>query len=167
MAEADYVVVTGLFDDETETPDHYAEALAAMRGRNLPMICANPDVVVHIGNRLRYCGGALAEAYAALGGETILAGKPHAPIYRAALEEAGRLRGRPVDRDRVLAVGDGLETDVAGAAAQGLDMLFITTGIHRDQLHPDGDEDPGGLAYAERLARLAHRPLAAMPRLAW
>lgn len=167
VEDADYVVVTGLFDDETETPAHYADALAAMRRRGLPMICANPDIVVHIGNKLRYCGGALAEAYAALGGETILAGKPHAPIYRAALDEAARHSGRPIDRTRVLAVGDGLVTDVAGAAGQKLDMLFITTGIHRDDLHPEGDGLLDRLAYAERLARLAHRPLAAMPRLAW
>lgn len=167
LAEAHYVVVSGLLDDKTETPDHYAAVLDAMRGRGLAMICANPDVVVHVGDRLRYCGGALAEAYAALGGVVLLAGKPHAPIYAAALAEAERERGRPVDRSRVLAIGDGLPTDVAGAAAQGLDVLFITGGIHRDDFHPDGEDAPGRPLYADRLARLEHPVAAAMPRLVW
>lgn len=88
LEEADCVVVTGLFDDRTEKPADYADALAAMRRRDLPMICANPDIVVHVGELLIYCGGALAEAYRDIGGRTVLAGKPHPPIYEAALELA-------------------------------------------------------------------------------
>ncbi len=163
--EAAYVVVTGLFDDAQETPDDYATSLARMRERRLPMICANPDIVVHVGDKLIYCGGALAEAYAALGGEVVMAGKPHPPIYDAALERAAAHRTGPVDRARVLAIGDGLRTDVAGAAGQSLDMLFITAGIHRDELHPGGDGVIDRLAYAEHVA--APRPLAAMPHLVW
>lgn len=162
---AHYVVVTGLWDDGTETPGDYAAELDAMRRRGLTMVCANPDVVVHVADQLRYCGGALAEAYAALGGETVLAGKPHPPIFAAALAEAEASLGRAVDRSRVLMIGDGLRTDVAGAAAQGLDVLFITGGIHRDELHPEGDDHP--TSYAERLARLADPVRAAMPRLVW
>ncbi len=164
---ADYVVVSGLFDDASETPAHYSTALATMRRRNLPMICANPDIVVHVGDKLIYCGGALAEAYGAIGGETILAGKPYAPIYEAALREAAAHRGGPIDRGRVLAIGDGIKTDVAGAARQGLDMLFITSGIHREELHPDGDGVMDRLAYAARLAGVAHPLRAAMPHLVW
>lgn len=165
LDEAAYVVVTGLFDDARETPDDYAPSLARMRERRLPMICANPDVVVHVGDRLIYCGGALAEAYAALGGEVVMAGKPHPPIYEAALDRAAACRAEPVDRARVLAIGDGLRTDVAGAAGQALDMLFITAGIHRAELHPGGDGVIDRLAYAEHVA--APRPLAAIPHLVW
>ena len=167
LAEADWVVVTGLFDDRSETPADYAASLAAMRARDLPMICANPDVVVHVGDLLIYCGGAIAEAYRDLGGKTILAGKPHPPIYAAALTMAEREAGRPFDRARVLAIGDGMITDVAGAANEGLDILFITAGIHRDDFHVDGAMVPEPSAYADRLAALDRPPFAAMPQLVW
>ena len=166
LEEAAYVVVSGLFDDGSETPDHYVETLDAMRRRDLCMICANPDVVVHVGDRLIYCGGALADAYARIGGRTILAGKPHPPIYEAALREAETHRGT-LDCTRVLAIGDGLKTDVAGAAGQGIDILFITAGIHRDTLHPEGETALDRLAYAERLAGVEHPLRAAMPSLIW
>ena len=167
LEDAHYVVVSGLWNDEVDTPDDYAAVLDAMRRRGLAMICANPDVTVHVGERLRYCGGALAEAYAALGGETVLAGKPHPPIYAAAIAEAETCRKRSVDRARVLAIGDGLHTDVAGAAAQGFDVLFITGGIHRGAFHPAGEDAADRGAYADRLARAGHPIRAAMPRLVW
>ncbi len=86
--EAQAVVCTGLFDDEAETPEDYAELLHRLRARNLPFICANPDIVVERGERLIWCAGALARDYAQMGGRTLIAGKPHAPIYRAALKAA-------------------------------------------------------------------------------
>lgn len=161
-----HVVCSGLFDDRTETPDHYEGTYAAMRARGVAMICANPDVVVHVGDQLIYCAGALAERYEALGGTVLYAGKPHAPIYDLALSLAAAARGRDVDARRVLAVGDGLRTDVAGAVRQGLDCLFVTAGIHRDDTGPgDGTLDPAAL---ERfLAASPHRPTAAMANLAW
>ena len=134
VEEAAYVLCTGLFDDEVETPDDYAERLSAMAARGLPFICANPDLVVHRGADLIYCAGALAQAYEALGGKTIYAGKPHAPIYDAALAAAGAALKAPLARSRVLAIGDAMRTDIAGAAGQGLDALFVTAGIHRDDL---------------------------------
>lgn len=164
---AELVVVTGLFDDSTETPRHYADVMAAMRARDLVMICANPDIVVHIGETLLYCAGALAEAYAALGGRTLLAGKPHAPIYAAALALAEAARGRPVERARVLAVGDGLVTDGAGAARETIDFLLVTSGIHRDDFHPGAEAPPDGQRYADRVAALASPPRYAMPHLCW
>jgi len=82
------------------------------------MICANPDIVVQRGDKLIYCGGALAQLYAQLGGEVFMAGKPHAPIYDLCLTEAERLLNRPVDRRRVLCIGDGLATDIKGANDQ-------------------------------------------------
>ena len=91
---ADYVVCSGLFDDTRETPDDYRELLATMRARSLFMVCANPDIVVERGDELVYCAGAIADAYAAIGGEVLYCGKPYAPIYQAALAKAAVLRGR-------------------------------------------------------------------------
>ena len=131
---ADYVVCSGLFDDTTETPASYDAMLAAMRARSLFMVCANPDVVVERGDNLVYCAGALADAYAALGGEVLYCGKPHAPIYQAALGRAASLRGgTPPALSRVLAIGDSVRTDLAGAAAFGLDCVFVTSGLHAEQ----------------------------------
>lgn len=167
LPDAEFVVVTGLFDDRAETPLDYAEALAAMRARDLLMICANPDIVVHIGDVLLYCAGALAEAYAALGGRTVLAGKPHPPIYLAALALAETARGGRSAPARVLAIGDGLVTDGAGAAREAIDFLLVTSGIHRDAFHPEPDGAPGGPRYADRIAALASPPRYAMPHLRW
>ena len=168
LDDAGFVLCTGLFDDTTETPDTYAETLSTMRARDLPMICANPDIVVHVGSRLIYCGGAIAERYATMGGHVLYAGKPHRPIYDVALAQSAVLRGgSPVDRTRVLAIGDGLKTDVAGAAGQNLDCLFVTTGIHRDEtLAADGRTiDQAGLDAL--LAAAGATPTAAITHLAW
>jgi HAD superfamily hydrolase (TIGR01459 family) len=160
--DAAYILCTGLFDDSTETPEHYADRLAAFAERRLPMICGNPDLVVHRGHKLVYCAGALAELYEALGGETIYAGKPHRPIYAAALERIAALRGAPVAPARALAIGDALRTDLAGAAAAGLDALFVADGIHRDELYGPGAGDD---ALQRLLAPPAPRPVAAIRAL--
>ena len=139
--EASGVVCTGLGDDEAETPDDYAGLLARLRSRDLPMICANPDIVVERGHRLVYCAGALARAYGQLGGRTLIAGKPHRPIYEEALRLAESIRGRPVDRSRVLAIGDGGTTDVKGAIDNGLALLFVTDGIHAREYGEPGKPD--------------------------
>jgi len=162
--EASYILCTGLFDDTTETPDDYAERLSAMAARGLTLICANPDLVVRRGADLIYCAGALAQAYEALGGKTIYAGKPHAPIYEAALAAAGAALKAPLKRSRVLAIGDAMRTDIAGAAGQGLDALFVAAGIHRDALHGSG-----AAAAEDKLQSLFRReklrPIAAMREL--
>jgi len=160
---ATYVLCTGLFDDSTETPENYAALFARFVERRLPMICANPDLVVHRGQRLVYCAGALAELYEALGGETIYAGKPHPPIYAAALERIAALRGAPVAPGRALAIGDALRTDLAGAAAVGLDALFVADGIHRNELYGPGAADD---ALQRLFAPPAPRPIAAIRALA-
>jgi HAD superfamily hydrolase (TIGR01459 family) len=130
---ADYVVCSGLFDDTTETPESYRGLLEAMRARALFMVCANPDIVVERGDTLVYCAGALADAYAALGGEVLYCGKPHAPIYQAALGAAAAVRhGAAPPLSRVLAIGDSVRTDLTGAAAFGLDCLFVTSGLHAE-----------------------------------
>ena len=167
LAQADYVVVTGLFDDLSETPADYDRALAQMRARALPMICANPDIVVHVGNRLLYCAGALAERYAQQGGTQVCAGKPFAPIYARALELAAQHRKSAFKPDRVLAIGDAFATDIKGAAAQGLDALMITAGIHRDALHgAEAALDAGAYVRLAAAANIA-LPRWHMPALVW
>ena len=161
--EADSVVCTGLFDDEIETPDDYAEMLRRLRARNLPMVCANPDIVVERGDRVVWCGGALARDYGLLGGRTLVAGKPHAPIYAAALKAAGEVLGREVRREEALAVGDGMLTDIKGAHDNGIDALYVSGGIHsRDYGHPDDPEPEKLQAF---LDRHGFSPVATMPKL--
>jgi len=128
--EAAFVSCTGPFDDERETPDDFRERFQVCVERRLEMVCANPDRVVQRGDRLIYCGGALADLYMEMGGKVVMAGKPYAPIYQSALSGAAALLGKPLDTARVLAVGDGIPTDVLGAVIQGLDVLFVTGGIH-------------------------------------
>ncbi len=139
--EASGVVCTGLFDDDTETPDDYAQMLARFRSRDLPFICANPDIVVERGDRLIWCAGALARDYTQLGGRAFVAGKPHQPIYAAALLLAAQSLGRQVVPAEVLAIGDGVLTDVKGAAANGIDVIFVTSGIHAREYDAGGAPD--------------------------
>ncbi|PPD46520.1 MAG: TIGR01459 family HAD-type hydrolase [Methylocystis sp.] len=164
--EADYVVCTGLFAEREEIPQDYDERLAALKARNLVMLCANPDIVVAIGDDIVYCAGALAERYAAMGGEVVMFGKPHAPIYEAARERLASLAGRPVETSRIIALGDGAMTDLAGAGRAGLDCLFVTDGVHVEELRPGGGGvDPAALA---RLVTLAGaRPVALARDVFW
>ncbi len=128
--ECDLISCTGLFDDDHETPDDYRARLAGWRERNLPMLCVNPDIVVERGHRLIWCAGALAERYRELGGETSVVGKPYAPIYDAALARLAEIAGGRVEKSAVLAIGDGIDTDIRGAVGQDIDALFVTGGIH-------------------------------------
>jgi HAD superfamily hydrolase (TIGR01450 family) len=139
-ADADSVVCTGFFDDETETPEDYTEMLKGFIARNVPMICANPDLVVERGERIIPCAGAMAAYYEQLGGEVRIAGKPHAPIYEACLAAAKEVRGA-FAKDRVLAIGDGMPTDVKGAIASGLNLLYISGGIHAAEYTLNGQTD--------------------------
>jgi HAD superfamily hydrolase (TIGR01459 family) len=164
--EADVVVCTGLFDDTTETPDNYGPMLRAFLDRKLPMICANPDLVVDRGGIMIYCAGAIAEAYRAIGGEATICGKPFQPIYDAAFETAAARRGSQVAHGRTLAIGDSVRTDLAGAAAIGCGALFISGGIHALEAgHGEGEIDAAALAAF--LADKGVVPDAVMPRLIW
>jgi HAD superfamily hydrolase (TIGR01459 family) len=165
LEAADYVVCTGLRDDETETPDSYRALLGALRARNLFMLCANPDVVVERGEKLVYCAGALADLYGELGGEVLYAGKPHRPIYSQAIERIGAARGATPPLARVLAIGDSVRTDLKGAAAFGVDCLFVTAGIHSQEL--GGRDDPDRAALLQIFASAGIVPKAVMRRLAW
>ena len=129
LGEAKAVLCTGLFDDLNDELADYDALFGEMRTRNLTMICANPDKIVKKGDRILYCAGKLAELYAGLGGEVLMAGKPFSPIYDLALAEASHIAGRRVDKAEVLAIGDGPETDIRGAADYGLDALLVAEGI--------------------------------------
>ncbi|MGO4566651.1 TIGR01459 family HAD-type hydrolase [Rhizobium sp. 2YAF20] len=147
---AEVIVCTGFFDDETETPDDYLEMLTAFAARNVPLICANPDLVVERGHRMIPCAGAVAALYNRLGGQTSVAGKPHKPIYDAAIASARKLHGE-FSLDRVIAIGDGMPTDVRGALDYGLDLLYISHGIHAREYVVDGNIDEKALsAFLER-----------------
>jgi HAD superfamily hydrolase (TIGR01459 family) len=130
LEDAAFIACTGPTNDEVETPEDYRDVLTRAADQGLEMICANPDVVVQRGDRLIYCGGALARLYETLGGTATMAGKPHPPIYDLALGRARALNGGSLAMDRVLAIGDGLATDIAGANRAGLDVLFIAKGVH-------------------------------------
>jgi HAD superfamily hydrolase (TIGR01459 family) len=160
--DAEAVVCSGLFDDDTETPEHYRGMLEGFRARNLPMICANPDIVVERGERLVHCAGGIAQLYEQLGGTVVYAGKPYAPIYARALEVFAAVRGRPVPKQRILAIGDGLKTDIAGAREAGLRSLFIASALH---VPPGRAFDEALLA--ELFADDRHPPVAAQAALAW
>ena len=163
---AAFISCTGPFDDEIETPEDYEDRLRLCARRGLLMICANPDKVVQRGSRLIYCGGALADLYAAMGGSVLMAGKPFAPIYAMALKEAEEKLGRKLDRGRVLCIGDGVVTDVRGAGDQKLDCLFIARGIHGDAaIGKDGRLDAG--LTAALLAREDQTAAMAMADLVW
>jgi HAD superfamily hydrolase (TIGR01459 family) len=162
---ADYVVCTGLFDDDRENPENYRALLTQLHARGLMMVCANPDLVVERGDRLVYCAGAVADLYGSLGGEVLYAGKPHRPIYEAALAKAAAVRGRVPALGRVLAIGDSVRTDLTGANAFGIDCLFVTAGIHAEEL--GGRDSPDAALLAQKFTAANVFPKAVMRRLVW
>jgi HAD superfamily hydrolase (TIGR01459 family) len=164
-SEADIVVVTGLFDDYTEVPEDYRARLTAFAARDLPLVCANPDIVVERGDTLIWCAGALARLYEEIGGRVEMLGKPFPPIYDQAHRLLNAAAGYEVPFADILAIGDGLPTDVRGAHARGLDLLFVTGGIHAIDF---GDPHAPDIELVrERLLKEGFAAKAAMPRLAW
>src|SRR5260221_8687006 len=145
---ADYVVCSGLEDDETEAPEDYRPRLEAMVRRKLFMVCGNPDVVVERGPTLVYCAGAIADLYATMGGEVLYAGKPYRPIYDLALAKAEEATGRKIAPSRVLAVGDSGRTELKGARPARVELLFVTSGIHADELGSRERPDSAALTAA-------------------
>ena len=164
LGEAQAVFCTGLIHDRQETGEDYRERLAPALARATPFICANPDLVVDVGGDLLPCAGAVAKVYEDMGGDVFWAGKPYASAYGAAMAKAAQLRGSDVDKDRILAIGDSVRTDVAGAAAFGVDVLFIGQGIHRDLVMPSGYIDEPALT---ELFAGEPAAIAAMPGLRW
>ncbi|TKD21954.1 TIGR01459 family HAD-type hydrolase [Rhodobacter capsulatus] len=133
--QAEGIVCTGPFDELNEVPEDYRPRFLEAKTRGLPMLCANPDVVVDMGATRIYCAGALAALYEEMGGRTMYFGKPHPPIYdmaRRRMADFGL-----ADDSRVLAVGDGINTDVAGAIGENLDVLFVSGGLAAEQFGAD------------------------------
>ncbi|HTJ58955.1 MAG TPA: TIGR01459 family HAD-type hydrolase [Devosiaceae bacterium] len=162
--EAEVVVCTDMpFDDDT--PDMYEAEIELWLKRKLPLICANPDKFVEVGDKLIYCAGAMADIYAERGGEVLMAGKPYRPIYEEAKKLAESAAGRAIEPGRILAIGDSVRTDATGAANFGADLLFITGSIHAEELDAFGEPDPEAVRtlVAPSGANLA----GFMPRLAW
>jgi HAD superfamily hydrolase (TIGR01459 family) len=165
LERADYVVCSGLEDDEVETPDDYRGRLETMARRKIFMVCGNPDAVVERGPRLVYCAGAIADLYAAMGGEVLYAGKPYRPIYDMAWTKAEAAAGKKLARARVLAIGDSVRTDLKGAHAFDIDFLFVTSGIHAEEL--GGRERPDAASLSEVFAGATGTPKAVMRKLVW
>lgn len=133
------------------------------KDKNLKMVCANPDLVVHIGDILHRCAGTYAALYEQIGGEVSYHGKPYPQIY----ELARKLMGNP-PLDKICALGDALHTDIRGACAFGIDGIWALTGIHWEELqydHRPGEPDP--VRVAQTIARSAHKPAATIHDFAW
>jgi HAD superfamily hydrolase (TIGR01459 family) len=165
LESADYVVCSGLVEDETETPEDYRAQLELMLERKMFMLCGNPDVVVERGNKLVYCAGALADMYRTMGGEVLYAGKPYKPIYDMSLAKAAEAAGKTVPLTRVLAIGDSVRTDLTGAHAAGIDFLFVTSGIHAEEL--GGRDAPDAQALKKIFTAAGDMPKAVMRHLVW
>lgn len=164
IEQADYVVCTGLFNDDVETLDDYRATLEGMLARRQFMVCGNPDIVVDRGDTLVYCAGALAEFYANMGGEVTWAGKPYRPIYELARARAVAA-GAKAQGMRGIAIGDSVRTDIKGAHAFGLDCLFITSGIHAEEL--GGRHNPDLKILHDMFTAAGEIPRAVMRVLAW
>ena len=166
MAEAESIVCTGLFDDRTETPEDYRAILLEARHRGLKLLCANPDVIVDVGETRIYCAGAIAAAYAEAGGRSFYFGKPHPPIYALARRRMTELRGLDTPADEILCIGDGIATDVQGAIGEGLDILFVTSGLAAAETASTADSGPDPDLLAHFLTGVRLSPTYAMRRLA-
>src|SRR5258705_2143831 len=162
LEQADYIVCTGLLDDETESADDYRAMMLHALERQLAIICAHPDIVVERRDRLIYCAGAIAELYRVLGGEVIFYGKPHRPIYQRGMELAAERHGHAIELSRVLAIGDSVRTDLAGAHGFGIDCLFVTRGIHAEDFECIDQLDPTSVKEL-----FGHPPRALMRELRW
>ncbi len=165
IEEAEAILCTGLNDDRSETADDYRPLLKRALERRLPFVCANPDLVVDVGGRQYICAGAIADLYERMDGAVFWAGKPHANAYDAAQAAAEAVRGTSLTRDRILAIGDSLRTDLKGAEAAGIDAIFIASGIHRDETMGSGELSPDKLAIL--FAPPAPPALAVMGQLIW
>ncbi len=143
LEEAEGIVCTGLFDDQTETPEDYRATLLYARNKGMKLLCTNPDIVVDMGDKRVYCAGAIAALYTEMGGESYYFGKPHPPIYDLARRRLNAIR--KVADDHILCVGDGITTDIRGGIGEGLDTLFISGGLAAeefgdDPLNPDPEK---------------------------
>lgn len=158
LKDAEGIVCTGLFDDAVETPDDYRATILEGVNRDLPLLCANPDIVVDVGETRIFCAGALAEAYSQAGGRSFYFGKPHPPIYSLARQRLTEMKGEVVPDERILCIGDGIKTDVAGASGEALDCLFVAGGLAAQETGVvNGTPDAGKLQAFLNEAQLSPR----------
>ena len=127
IEKCDFILCTGLFDEHEENMDYYKNFLVKHISKKL--VCTNPDLIVHRGNKEEYCAGFIAKIFEELGGKVVYYGKPHKEIYKLCFKE----------NEKVLAIGDNLRTDIKGANNLDKDCLFISNGIHRNEF--DNNEE--------------------------
>ncbi|MDX5592976.1 TIGR01459 family HAD-type hydrolase [Pseudovibrio sp. SPO723] len=161
--EAELILCTSLYDRRVEEPEHYRPLFEELLKSELPFLCANPDVVAEQGDKLVWCAGALAQLYSQMGGTSIIMGKPYAPIYDLAKRKLNAVAGKQIAPDRILAIGDGMPTDIKGANAQNLDVLFVSLGIHAEELGEEHSADD----VMKLLGDSGLTAKAAIPRLVW
>jgi HAD superfamily hydrolase (TIGR01459 family) len=164
LEDAEGIVCTGPFDDMNETPEDYRARFLLAKTKGLKLLCANPDLVVDLGDRRIYCAGALAELYTQMGGESLYFGKPWPPIYDLARRRLAGHLGKEVPDDAILAIGDGIGTDVKGGIAEGIDTVFVTGGLEAELFGPDTDR-PDPAVLATWLARVGLAPAYAIGKL--
>ena len=164
LKDADSIICTGLWDDQTETPEDYRELIANGINKKLPMLCANPDITVDVGEKRIYCGGAIGEAYTKAGGVTHYYGKPHSPIYDMSRTLLTQHRGQIIEDTRILAIGDGILTDIPGAVGEGLDSLFVTGGLADAETGTNGGQ-PDPALMSDFLSKASLSPTYAIGRL--
>lgn len=144
LSEAEGIVCTGPRDSHADPSVHRPEFLVAKQ-RGLKLLCANPDIVVDRGDTREWCAGALAALYTAMGGESLYFGKPHPPVYDLARRRLAKV-GPPVPESRLLAVGDGIQTDIKGALGEDIDSLFVTGGLAARETGTSRQPDPDALS---------------------
>lgn len=160
LKDADFILNSGIYDHFNDTADMYRPLLEEAAAKNLPMVCANPDKVVYIGDRLVLCPGTLAEMYEQLDAPVTWFGKPHRGVYSMVMEQMGV--------KRILAVGDSMATDVAGATGAGIDAAFVMSGIHKDELTGAANEDFAPESRLQSLfSRYPYRPAYLIDRFRW
>ena len=152
LVEAEGIVCTGLFDDLIETPDDYRLTILDAKNRGLKLLCANPDILVDLGDKRIFCSGAIAQAYTEAGGTSLYFGKPHSPIYELAYTRLSPIAGRRIDTDRILCIGDGINTDIRGGVAEDLDTIFITGGLAATEISKSN-----GMPNEAELARFTNK----------
>ncbi len=153
IEEADFILIATVSDDI-----NYEPVLEQAHALKLPLICANPDVVVIHAAKRKICPGALAARYTELGGKVYLYGKPHAPIYEAAMNVLNH-----IPKSKIVAIGDAFPTDISGASAAGIDSILVTGGIHNEALGNSPSQD----AINEMALENDLYPVAALPQLLW
>lgn len=153
LNDAEGIVCTGLFNDETETPDDYRETFLYAKAKGLKLLCTNPDIIVDKGDTRIFCAGALAKAYSDMGGESLYFGKPHPPIYDLARQRLDAIKD--VEDHRIICIGDGINTDIRGAMGEDLDSLFITGGLAATETGTVAQPDPVKLENFLQAAQLS------------